>query len=213
LQRDADKEDQLYGLQEAYESKSIFFHIPKTAGMSIAYALWGRPGALHLRPEHAKLIFGWWNFQRFFKFGFVRNPYDRVVSAWSFLKQGGLHKWKSQWVKEHIDPPDFLQFVKERLPTKNIISDLHFLPQYLFLTDHADKFVTDFIGYYENLDHDFAFIASTLGITPSKLTKNNTSDRCRDLRYYYDKEAADKVYSIYRKDFTLFGYSKDIPHQ
>lgn len=212
LQREADEDEYLYGLQDAYRSQSIFFHVPKTAGMSIAHALWGGPGASHLTPEHAKLVFGFREYRTFFKFCFVRNPYDRLVSAWAFLLEGGLHSWKSRWVKEHISPySDLRQFVREKLPTDTILSNLHFRPQYRFLTNRSGQVVADFIGRYERIEDDFSHIARKIGTQYSALPKKNRSSRSRDLTQYYDADTANTVWRVYRRDFDLFEYPREVP--
>ena len=70
------------------QNKFIFFHIPKTAGTSIHVSLKARfnqyqldplPPAHHIQPK--EYLYFNENKKDFFKFCFVRNPYERVVSA------------------------------------------------------------------------------------------------------------------------------------
>src|SRR5947208_3465937 len=68
--------------------RCIFIHIPKTAGSSIALSLFGE------QLEHITYrdyqIANPRKFDRYFKFAFVRNPWDRVVSSYFFLRNGTM---------------------------------------------------------------------------------------------------------------------------
>ena len=66
--------DSKYNLDTAFRLRCIFFHIPKTAGVAVCDGLFGDRGPGHMDVEIAKVVFGEWRFQSFFKFCFVRNP-------------------------------------------------------------------------------------------------------------------------------------------
>jgi hypothetical protein len=63
--------------------RCIFIHIPKTAGASIALSLFNEP------PRHVHYrdfeIANPDKFRRYFKFAFVRNPWDRLVSSYFYF--------------------------------------------------------------------------------------------------------------------------------
>ena len=69
------------------EKKCIFFHIPKTAGISLVKALFGDLDWGHRDVNYYINVFDKKRFNDYFKFTFVRNPYDRLFSAYSFLKK------------------------------------------------------------------------------------------------------------------------------
>ena len=73
------------------EKKCIFFHIPKTAGISVSTALFGNVKWGHRNVAFYKSHFGEKFFNSLYKFSFVRNPYDRLYSAFTFLKNGGMN--------------------------------------------------------------------------------------------------------------------------
>src|SRR5690625_2614056 len=66
---------------------SIFVHIPKTAGVSVAHSLFEIKTAYHVRVSKYQIIFSQDEYNQYFKFAFVRNPWDRLVSAYRFLKK------------------------------------------------------------------------------------------------------------------------------
>ena len=80
-----------FSLRGFDREKAIFVHIPKAAGTSIALSIFGE------LPYHYKAIdyivfFGRKTFNQYFKFAFVRNPWDRVYSAYTYLRKGGWDK-------------------------------------------------------------------------------------------------------------------------
>ena len=66
----------------------------------------------------------------------------------------------------------------------------------------------DFVGRMENLEHDFAFVATRLGCT-RRLQAVNTMNH-HDYRNYYDEETRDIVKRVYIKDIQLFGYDYEL---
>lgn len=79
-----------YSFKPFDESKSIFVHIPKCAGVSINKSLYGNLAGGHTTFDEYIIIFEPKCIENYFKFTFVRNPWDRVVSAYFFLQKGGV---------------------------------------------------------------------------------------------------------------------------
>src|SRR5699024_6551715 len=65
----------------------VFIHIPKAAGTSIAGLLYGKRNG-HLKAEYVKKQLGEAAYAEKFSFSVSRNPYDRLVSAYNFARQG-----------------------------------------------------------------------------------------------------------------------------
>lgn len=185
----------------------IFVHIPKNAGLSISYTLFGNTGGSHRKITDYKKLFSERTFKKYYKFTFVRNPWDRLVSTYFFLKKGGLTNKDKIWAKENLETfNDFEVFVKQWLTEDNIKDSLHFQQQYKFLMNAEKKIEVDFIGRFENIEEDFKTITNHLEIKRS-LQKTNSSNRDLNYRTYFTKETQAIVESVYKKDIKLFKYS------
>ena len=114
----------------AYDYYScIFIHIPKTAGISVTQALFGNYADGHTTIKNYKKKFLPQTVEKYFKFTFVRNPYDRLYSAYNFLKKGGMNAEDKQWADSNISEyNDFEDFVFNWLTKENAYGRTHFVP-------------------------------------------------------------------------------------
>ena len=171
------------------EKNCLFFHIPKTAGISVSKSLFGDVEWGHRSVSFYKSYYGEDTFNTLYKFCFVRNPYKRLFSAYTFLKQGGINnqdlEFSKSYLKEYIN---FNEFVLKGLEKKEIMNWVHFKPQYTFICDKNDKVVMDFIGKVENLNTDFNTVCKQLNIkselqtlNKSKIIKNEFSEEIKTI--------------------------------
>jgi chondroitin 4-sulfotransferase 11 len=187
----------------ADDYRCIFIHIPKAAGTSVALTLFGQ-GSRHV-PWFEYKKANPWKFKRYFKFTFVRNPWDRLVSSYFFLRKGGLDPQDAKWAEEFLRQfDDFDSFVRGWVNEENIQTWVHFMPQHYFICDPDGKVMVDFVGRVENMENDFAYVASKLGCS-RKLDKVNTSNQ-RHYSSYYDEETREIVRRVYARDIELFDY-------
>jgi hypothetical protein len=186
----------------------IFVHIPKCAGVSVSKALFGNLGGGHCSITQYQLIFEKRLYEAYFKFAFVRNPWDRLVSAYAFLAQGGLNQRDEQWFQENLSAyPDFGSFVRGWINPRNIYTYYHFVPQYVYLCEPGSLSPgVDFLGHYESIDQDFQVICRSLGLNSSLSRSNVTARRDRDYRTYYNAETKSIVERVYQKDIIAFDY-------
>ena len=125
-------------------------------------------------------------YNNYLKFSFVRNPYERCVSAWKYnIKMGYTPSEKN-----------LLQFVRGLNPTD---INSKYLNQYDFVNG------CDFIGRFENLQEDFNTVCDKLGIPHRKLPHKNTTKHTHYTEYY-DDETRSIVAEKYAKDIEYFGY-------
>ena len=197
-----------YSMKPFDSKKSIFVHIPKCAGVSISKALFGNLCGGHTTFDKYLNIFEPSCILSYFKFTVVRNPWDRLVSAYHFLKQGGLNEHDKAWAEKELGGfSSFDQFVHEWLNPKNIWKWYHFRPQHFYIEDRYGKIKLDFIGFYENLEEDFKYISHRIN-TKSSLGQHNKTDRSSYMNYY-NKSSRQIVENLYRKDIDLLKYNFD----
>lgn len=182
----------------------LFIHITKSAGTSVAKSLFGEL-PYHYTAIQYRVIFGRKDFNRYFKFAFVRNPWDRLYSAYSYLKGGGWNDQDCKWYQENLATfPDFNTFVLQWLGPQRLRSHLHLAPQSDFICDARGNPLLDYLGYFETLPDDFSYISKRLGIE-AELDHVNASQRA-GYREVYTPEVIDKVRHLYWKDIENFGY-------
>ena len=199
-----------YSYRPFDDHKCIFVRIPKCASRSISKSLFGNLAGGHATIRRYRLVFSPEEFRSYFKFTIVRNPWDRLVSAFFFLKKGGLGKRDREWAEANLSPySDFDDFVKRWLKRKNVRLYEHFRPQRDFICAHGSDPLTDFVGYYENIEQDFSTICDRLGIKRELLTTNVNRDRRRAYMTYCSDETREIVAEVYREDISLLGYNFD----
>ena len=186
----------------SHKHKCIFIHIAKTGGTSIEKCLIKKDWwdidrkTKHLSAKSAKIIYkDYW--KDYYKFSFVRNPWDIMVSWYRFRK-----------VKEFfgMDFKSFLLSYDFSLPTSS--GEKSWLPNSLLYTDllfDKGKPLINFIGKFEKLQKDFNIICEQIGILQTKLTHEHRSNR-KHYTEYYDDETKQIVSEKYAKDIKYFGY-------
>lgn len=194
------------------KNKCIFFHIPKTAGISVSLSLFGHLSR-HVNAQFYKCLFGK-SFETHFKFAFVRNPYTRLVSAYEYLKNTKDDFFKDDLIfkKNVLDKyKTFDDFVRLWLKDNFKKSKPHFRPQFSFISVNGNL-ILDFLGRFESLEQDFEVICKHLNIQTT-LQKENISryNKVDYLNTYYSNpETVAIVQQIYKDDFNFLGYSTDI---
>ncbi|AZU60391.1 sulfotransferase family 2 domain-containing protein [Neobacillus mesonae] len=190
------------------KNKVILIHVPKVAGTAIFKSLnIKRTVHFHLtdyeREDPAK-------FQEFFKIGFVRNPWDRLVSAFFYLKKGGMKNKYDRYMQNKLSPfnsfHDFVYALDRNNHFKNkIMNEIHFKPQYLYLINTNGELDMDYIGSYENLEEGFKILKARLNKPEAVLNKFNLSNH-KPYWKYYDEKMIKIVGDMYQKDIELFNY-------
>lgn len=193
------------------EVDMIFLHNPKTAGRLIRLTVWGQDvvGPFHTYiPEI---------YQNKFKFCFVRNPYDRLVSAWRHCV-----KWLKKDSKlKQVDLPEFFNIAINNLYThewnwrgldvgekeKQGFALHHCLPQThpFYMLNEAH-----FCGKFENLQHDFDELCKLRKIEKIILPEVDKfkTEHLHFSEYFKDKKFLNKVNQYYEKDFEWFNYKR-----
>jgi hypothetical protein len=188
----------------------VFVHTPRCAGLSVVESLPNGLTHSHLSVHDYRLALGRAGFDRLFKFGFVRNPWDRLVSSFHHLKRGGCHDNDKRWADQHLAGyTEFEPFVKGWLNGRTIYSDVwHFVPMVRFVCLPGRRaHALDYLGRFETLADDFARIARRLGREASLAHVNHAPRAHADYRAYYTPETRRIVERVYAADIEAFGYS------
>ncbi len=188
---------------------ALFIHVPKTAGVSVQRGLFGRSVVQHQTLRQYELVMSRRQLTPLFKFAFVRNPWDRLVSAWLYLREGGFNRWDRGHAERNLAQfPDFESFVLRRVKRETIENDYwHLRPQVYYLRNGRGRVELDFIGRFENLAQDFQRVAQLLGCSATLGSHNRTRSRqSSGYRDYYTPRSAAAVAAAYRDDIETFGY-------
>jgi hypothetical protein len=210
----------------SHQYQCIFVEVPKTGSSSIRSIL-GYPPKPHLnivQIQHQMKNYwthydGWHNrileglylwipyryrkhwgtkqFNAYYKFGFVRNPWDRVVSL--YRRREGLQ------LREEMSFPEFVDWINYSSSTC-----LHPVPQTnqldWFVDPHGNKLV-DFIGRFENLEEDWAKVADIIGADRALPHVNKNPGKKRSFQDYYDDRSREVIAQKFKIDIETFGYT------
>ena len=149
----------------------------------------------HLSLRQVRPYLGEQAFDSYFKFAFVRNPFERFVSYCAFMTRDlGSFAHSPQAVMEH--------FLFRAPPEQHIL----FQPQASVLLDEYGRtLLADMVGRVEDMQASYDAIAARIGISSRTLDRVNGSKH-GDYRQYYTPALVDAVAQRYALDIELFGY-------
>lgn len=196
--------------------KFIFLHLPKNAGSTLKTLFQGQAYGLepkhhikngihtHATADEAKNYFPFWD--DYFKFIFVRNPWDRLYSIYSY--------WKNTYWRENrrLKSKNFKNWlmIEENYdwwngkPTNQKLPHQK-RPQMSWLCDKNSQIIVDYIGRVEDLHEDCKIICNKIGITYKQPTIKNKSSR-GTYKNAYDNEMIEFVSHYHKVDIEYFGY-------
>lgn len=200
------------------QKKFMFIHIHKNGGNSVGKFIKDRLPKTKEYPTlsafKAKLKYPK-QFDDFYVFSIVRNPWSRFVSWYMFLRQ-----WekvpsrikKGHWSYIDGDPnemefSDWLvnsKFMHNQFPKqKNVPVQL--ISQFDWVTNRSGKVIVDFIADLSNINRDWGTICKHIGLSYEPLTKENTTKH-EEYREYYDDVAINHVRNVAKREIEYFKY-------
>ena len=206
----------------------LFIHVPKTGGNSVSTALqtytdiqfvvanspkgFGQSenfwpidpiyGSIkHFSVDKWSELLGK-RISDYFLFATVRNPIDRAISLYFFMKQAINHKQIS-WLEDNSDDArdrfsksEFCKFLLSGVP-----SQMSFLNSSAELDIHLMR--------YERLVDDFAAVCCQLGLNHTSLPVINASRR-PPLKHLLDAGTKKLLVEVFEDDFRSFGYAYEL---
>jgi hypothetical protein len=204
---------------------SVFIHVPRCAGTSMERFF--RAAGVRISPLNRTKswcvrknldfsgIYGLWEYSAewagWFRFGFVRNPFDRTISA--YLKQLERMR-KASGSEPRLTVSEYVEWMLDGTPVTNDHTDFvnfsrtHVLPcthPFYRLFDERGEVQVDYLGRFETLEADLDALCGLLRIPRRPLEHLNRSER-RPYREYYDDDLERLVSEKFRMDLDLLGY-------
>ena len=216
----------------SHKHKFITIDIPKTGTRSFRESLvplgvideFGAPnlnaefyqhdGAIRAKKQFAK---NGWNWNEYFKFTIVRNPWQRYFSFFKYFKQkseryvnsklmgaylnsksnvwqhSGLYQnWINQEINDCRQAFDlFSSSGNDQTVLKNII--LNNDSQDSYYCDESGKIMVDHIAEFDNLQNEFVFLCNQIGIKTPTLQHGNKSSNSLKMHDIFDQQLIDLV--------------------
>jgi hypothetical protein len=197
------------------ERKYVYFRIPKSANTTVISSLLsGRPEA-NIKGIRKKQFDSIGDvevdeFKCSIKFTLVRSPYTRVLSA--FLnkinngKRAELIRKKLGLEKDaYVSFDAFIEYLEKG----GIYEDGHWLPQSCIAPVDIIRDIE--ILKFENIDEDLPnFLSSKMGIFDLETQANHATGANNKVGEFYTPILAQRVYELYKKDFELFSYKREL---
>ena len=169
--------------------------------------MYGNLGPGHIRAEEYQLLYSPQELRKLYKFTFVRNPWDRLASAFFFLRSGGMNDLDQDFAVHHLAPfANFEQFVMDWLDRENIYLYDHFRPQTYYLNVNNRRMKLDFVGRYERLAQDFTKVCRRLGLVVELAWANRTQADTYDYKSLYNEAMIERVANVYADDIKSLRY-------
>lgn len=211
-------------LKNINNNNIIFVHIPKTGGGSLENILLRNKFKEEDIQEERKNIHSYkrkWtqhscikdiierysiqNAHHYFKFAFVRNPWDRIVSEYMYVKNHGGCACRGNIRKM---PKNFEEYIMNNFKCswREHVSD-----QYSFIHNSSGEKMVDFVGRFENYQEDVDKVMSRIGIRNYELpninqTRNLKQRIIKPYWLYYNNNTRKIVEQKYKRDIEAFNY-------
>ena len=215
----------------------LFLHIPRTGGTSIANILpAGRSTGVQINKlisvgfknkngnsfQHATLDDFPTSTDNLFKFTFVRNPWDRVVSVFEHQVRSCRTSFtiKNRTTGDIVDLNPTQRFsafiikLKEAWANGSINTswDGHLMPQILYTHNEEKRQVVDYIGRFETMKQDLDNLNNLCEWNLQDINiphLNKSSEKQNHYKNYYHQGngvAKEIIYQLYRDEIELYGY-------
>ena len=197
------------------DKKILFVHIPKCGGSSMAAGLFQSVGIEYstyiklnkkekntylcsnelkhapaiIMQNHIK------NYDDYYKFAIVRNPWDRLISSYNWVNGAGDAKFDHKSIQKQFNK------AQRKIDEKNELKNYQYLPQKKFIVDKNENIIVDDIFCMSQIEKIFEKFDLKYF---HKKKRNSKSKLPSDMENMFD----DATRKIYRDDINFFGYEK-----
>lgn len=195
LKNNTESTSYIVGISHKY--RFLWFRVAKVGSSTIKTVFRKQHVSMPFRSEN--FSFDPIRYKNYFKFAFVRNPWDRVVSCYCQKVENKNPKW-AFYYSECFDKgfDYFIDFIdRQDLMT----ADRHIRLQ----TTLVPTKEIDFIGHLENFESDFQYVLNVIGIQNAPIPKKNPSNHAHYSQYYNEKTKK-IIARKYQQDIETFGY-------
>jgi hypothetical protein len=194
-----------FSLSISDPGRFVYVRTAKVATRSISAAFDSRPdlevvmhrGRLRRWPQGPQ--------RHYTAFGFVRNPFTRLVSCWQD-KVVGEGRGTSR--PTGVEGGTFEEFVTALETTDLLVTNRHVKPQTATLP--LDRLA--YVGRFERLQSDWEQVCELLGIGEVALPRQNVSATPPEP-VRIDRALAERIVRLYALDFQVFGYDSEVPEK
>ena len=204
-----------------HKHRAIFFHIGKTAGVSIEK--WLDPTKHDVHVGNREVMFGWDKelgvylqhatlsmtkelvdpdvFENYYKFGIVRNPFSRAISVYYYLYD--------QHLKQFGSFENYIKSLPKLLKAHHHYKGSHHIPQ-VYYTHLEQQCVCDQVFKFECLTEGLKELKKELNLTSNPEHLNNIIHPMRPQKRpdeLYNNEMTQIIQDVYADDFEAFDYS------
>jgi len=197
------------------DSRLLWYMNPKCCSTTIKSIIgrWQRNSARDRRFKISKI-------DEYRSFGFVRNPYERIFSAYKMLRASNTIDRSEPKLRPSSTPAlNFEDFVQQVIGV-HYWND-HIDPQVNYLPIMIDNIKIDFIGKVENFNNDWMNLQKLINkdyikdindipnLHPKSLLKKLESEEYKAIKKVMSHSTLKKIQDFYKQDFKMFGYDFD----
>jgi hypothetical protein len=150
----------------------------------------------HESASNVKEVLGS-SYSSYFSFAFVRNPWDWILSHYTYTLKNVRH-YRHSFVKNNLK--NFDEYVEYEC-LKGMPEQYN---QNKFIYDSSGNQLVNFVGKFENIQNDFQIICDQLDID-TNIKHFNQSNKF-NYREHFSERSKDLVKDYYSKDIELFDY-------
>lgn len=193
------RQNEKYHITLCHEKKFLWFRVAKIGTRTI-YNVLRQTGITFEDVDMVRCHGSFDLYRDYFKFAFIRNPWDRLVSCWldKVIKKNAFNFSP----KQYLQMQEFEKFI-DYIAQKDLEnSNRHYRLQSRLVNLDC----VDYLGRFENFESDLNKIINVLQFGAVKIKKINKSPGRKNYREYYNDRTILKVADMYCEDIRLFSY-------